>query len=168
MSESLAKESPLLQHGEHVNVLTWVAGGQTGADQGALTAAKDHGYPTGGWAPKGWMTEDGPAPWLAEKYGLKEYPEPGYPARTKANIFDADLTVLVGNMSSRGSKLAIATAKANNKPALQNPAPEALAQYIATHNPAVVNVGGNRASANPDAYGLAYSLVSKTIELLSK
>ena len=144
----------------------WISGGQTGSDQGALDAALDQGYPTGGWAPKRWITENGATPWLAEKYGLKEHPVPGYPARTKANILEADLTVLVGNMNSRGSKLAIATAKRHNKPLLQNPTPEELAQYIATHQPRKVNVGGNRASANPEAYQLAYDLVSRIIRLL--
>ena len=43
-----------------------ISGGQTGVDQAALRAAKACGIPTGGWAPKGWRTEDGPAPWLAD------------------------------------------------------------------------------------------------------
>jgi Circularly permutated YpsA SLOG family len=42
---------------------------------------------TGGWAPLGRETEDGPAHWLAE-FGLVECPEPGYPARIVANIRD--------------------------------------------------------------------------------
>jgi len=58
-----------------------VSGGQTGADQAGLRAAKAAGIETGGWAPHGWTTEKGPAPWLAD-YGLAECPIPGYPART--------------------------------------------------------------------------------------
>ena len=50
--------------------LTVISGGQTGVDQAALRAARSCGIPTGGWAPRGWLTEDGPAPWLAD-YGLK-------------------------------------------------------------------------------------------------
>jgi hypothetical protein len=46
-----------------------ISGGQTGADQGGLRAARACGIPTSGWAPKGWMTEAGPAPWLAD-WGL--------------------------------------------------------------------------------------------------
>jgi len=41
-----------------------VSGGQTGVDQAALRAARASGIATGGWAPKGWATEAGPAPWL--------------------------------------------------------------------------------------------------------
>jgi Circularly permutated YpsA SLOG family len=61
-----------------------VSGGQTGADQAGLRAARAAGIETGGWAPKGWDTEDGPAPWL-EDFGLIECPVTGYPARTEAN-----------------------------------------------------------------------------------
>ena len=46
-------------------------GGQTGADQGGLRAARACGIPTGGWAPRGWQTEDGPCPALAN-FGLVE------------------------------------------------------------------------------------------------
>lgn len=43
-----------------------LSGGQTGADLGGLRAARACGIPTGGWAPRGWLTEVG---WLVE-YGL--------------------------------------------------------------------------------------------------
>ena len=51
-----------------------ISGGQTGADQTGLHAARACGIPTGGWAPRGWLTEAGPAPWL-EEWGLVECPE---------------------------------------------------------------------------------------------
>lgn len=47
-----------------------ISGGQTGVDQAALRAARASGIVTGGFAPKGWATEDGPAPWLGSEYGL--------------------------------------------------------------------------------------------------
>jgi integrase len=37
-----------------------VTGGQAGADQGGLRAARAAGIATGGFAPKGWATEAGP------------------------------------------------------------------------------------------------------------
>ncbi len=54
-----------------------ISGGQTGADQAALRAARAAGIPTGGWAPLGWKTEEGPAPRLA---GLRpwHYPPAGF------------------------------------------------------------------------------------------
>jgi hypothetical protein len=51
-----------------------ISGGQTGADQGGLRAARACGIPTWGWAPRDWLTEAGPAPWL-EEWGLAECPE---------------------------------------------------------------------------------------------
>ena len=50
-----------------------VTGGQAGADQGALRAARAAGIATGGYALAGWVTEAGPAPWLAF-FGLVELP----------------------------------------------------------------------------------------------
>jgi hypothetical protein len=74
-----------------------ISGGQTGVDQAALRAARACGIATGGWAPLGWLTE-GPldeeghpfpktvaSPWLAE-WGLVECDEPGFRARTVANV----------------------------------------------------------------------------------
>ena len=37
-----------------------ISGGQTGADREALETARDLGIETGGFVPKGWLTEDGP------------------------------------------------------------------------------------------------------------
>lgn len=83
-----------------------LSGGQTGADQGGLLAARSSGIPTAGWAPLGFMTETGPALWLAE-YGLKECPEPGYPARTLRNVADADACLWFGNPHSPGGRLTL-------------------------------------------------------------
>jgi hypothetical protein len=63
-----------------------ISGGQTGADQGGLRAAKAAGIPTGGWAPRGWLVEsphghrDIAAPWLGPVFRLVECAELGYPA----------------------------------------------------------------------------------------
>jgi hypothetical protein len=79
-----------------------ISGGQTGADQAGLRAARAAGIPTGGWAPLGWETEDGPSPWLAD-FGLIECREPGYPARTRANVLEASATIWLGSLNSPGS-----------------------------------------------------------------
>ena len=47
-----------------------ISGGQTGADQVALSVAVRLGLKTGGYAPLRYMTEDGPDPTLA-RYGLE-------------------------------------------------------------------------------------------------
>lgn len=73
-----------------------ISGGQTGADIGGLRAARLAGIATGGWAPKGWMTERGPMPFLLRDiYGLQEHTSPKYPPRTATNIKNADMTLIV-------------------------------------------------------------------------
>ena len=71
-----------------------ISGGQTGADQGALLAARALSLPSGGTAPTGWLTETGSEESLLKGFGLIECPEPGYDARTRQNVLDADGTVL--------------------------------------------------------------------------
>jgi hypothetical protein len=98
-----------------------VSGGQTGVDQAGLRAARAAGIPTGGAAPKGWLTEsvDGrrnvPAPWLSE-YDLVECPEPGYPARTRANVRDSDATLWFGDFLSSGGRTTLDACRALDKP----------------------------------------------------
>lgn len=71
-----------------------ISGGQTGADQAGLEAAYEMRVETGGWAPKGFLTEVGPDPSLCEKYGLDEHKSDKYQPRTYANVKDADATIL--------------------------------------------------------------------------
>lgn len=88
-----------------------ISGGQTGADQGALLAAKTLGLlPCEGWVPRGWKTDTGPAPWLAE-YGLKEHPIDQYRPRTIANVRMADTVIWFGNDRSPGGILTLGEAR---------------------------------------------------------
>ena len=139
-----------------------ISGGQTGADRGGLIAGKILGIETGGTAPKGWMTEDGPYPALGHFYGLKEGP-PGYPARTRLNVADSDATLLMGNPGSLGSALTCAICTDLNKPCLVNPTPAALMEWLDAHDVGILNVAGNRASKNPTIEGVTYHLLRDTI-----
>ena len=85
-----------------------ISGGQTGADQLGLAIAKIYGIETCGYAPPGFLTEDGPAPWLAD-YGLIELRgefdgRVGYPARTAANVSSSRLVLWFGDEASTGGK----------------------------------------------------------------
>jgi len=126
-----------------------ISGGQTGADLGGLEAGKELGLETGGWAPKGWLTEKGPQRKLLESYGLKEYTEFGYPARTKRNVMDADLTLIFGRMSGAGSKLTEYYCQRFGKPYAVNPLVGHIHKLIEKYNVKILNVAGNRESRNP-------------------
>jgi hypothetical protein len=83
-----------------------VTGGQAGADQGALRAARTAGIATGGFAPQGWVTEAGAAPWLGE-FDLVECEISGYPARTEANVRSCDAVLWFGDPTAPGGKLTL-------------------------------------------------------------
>ena len=71
-----------------------ISGGQTGADRATLDSAIKHGFPHGGWIPKGRLAEDGPLP---AKYKLKEMPTSSYPAQTEQNVIDSDGTLIISH-----------------------------------------------------------------------
>lgn len=131
-----------------------ISGGQTGVDQAALRAAKKLGIPTGGWAPMGWLTEDGPAPWLGAEYGLEECKTASYPARTRTNAAAGDFTVWYGPQGSRGFTATRSGAWKAKKVFL--PVAAGDESFFASKireglqaGPLVVNMAGNRESSRP-------------------
>ena len=94
----------------------FISGGQTGADQAGLAAARRLAIPTGGFMPKGWLTEDGPRPDLAVTYGLEEAGTASYPDRTERNVLASDGTVVFGDARSRGSMLTVRLCQRHEEP----------------------------------------------------
>jgi hypothetical protein len=130
-----------------------ISGGQTGVDQAALRAAKACGIPTGGFAPKGWQTETGPAPWLAD-YGLTQCPDSGYDARTKANVLAADATlVLTRDTIDRGTYLTSTLCTTYVKPFLTvnvgQTRPATVAFWLRDQEVGILNIAGPRESSCP-------------------
>ena len=78
-----------------MNNLRVVSGGQTGIDLAGVTAACVLGIPTGGWAPKGWVTTHGQKHGTMTQFGLKECEVPGYAERTKRNVRDSHFTLIL-------------------------------------------------------------------------
>lgn len=83
--------------------LTILSGGQRGADCGALWAARAFGIKTGGYAPRGYRTEEGESPWLAD-YGLIESSSRSYPERTMLNCRLCDACLWLGDINSAGGR----------------------------------------------------------------
>jgi len=95
-------------------MLKIISGAQTGADVAGLWAAKLHGIPTGGLAPKGFITLNGPHPEMAETFGILEHSKLGYRDRTIDNVKASNVTLVCSeHMSSPGTVLTLNTAKRN-------------------------------------------------------
>ena len=76
------------------NELKIVSGGQTGVDRGALQAAMDLGLDWGGWAPKGWRSEDGAMPPIY-RAKMREHASANYLGRTRRNVMDSHATLII-------------------------------------------------------------------------
>lgn len=130
-----------------------ISGGQTGADMRGIKAGRYLSIPTGGFAAKDWMTERGPAPWLAD-YGLTPWSQHGYLPRTRANVELADGTVIFGNPDSAGSRMIVNHCRTVGKPYIiirlqESGESIAFTSWLKAFDIAVLNTAGNRESVCP-------------------
>lgn len=133
-----------------------ISGGQTGADQGALSACVQLGFPYGGWIPKGRRTEKGRVP---DRYRLRQHWSRHYPPRTEANVRDSDCTVIFTyGKPDGGSLLTIDFAKQHGKPCLKVDLKKTHAAAVARivrwlkrrcPDNGILNVAGSRRSKAP-------------------
>lgn len=142
----------------HLPLRKIISGGQTGADQGALAAAQELGLKTGGWAPRGFKTDEGLNHDLYFRYGLVPHTDSSYPPRTKQNVFDSDATFLFGNIKSIGSRLTISFCRELEKKytflyypsEYRHPdASKAFRDWLEMYQIKTLNVAGNRERINP-------------------
>jgi hypothetical protein len=135
-----------------------ISGGQNGADQAGLRAARLHEISTGGWAPKGWKTLDGPRKSLLQSFCLQECEKEGYPPRTELNVKESDVTLrFASNMHSAGERCTKNAILKHKKPYVdfdvtvdlteQNAAD--LAEYIARQGYSTINIAGNSEKTSP-------------------
>lgn len=150
-----------------------VSGGQTGADQGALAACVQAGFPHGGWVPKGRRTEKGKVP---AKYRMRQHWSRHYPPRTERNVVDSDGTVVFTfGPPDGGSLLTIDFAKQHKKPwlavDLERPPEVAVAnvlRWLKRRLPenGVLNVAGSRRSKAPGIHRAVKRVVRDVIRRL--
>jgi Circularly permutated YpsA SLOG family len=131
-----------------------VSGGQTGADQAGWRAAAAFGVPTGGWMPKGFLTEDGPRPEIADQYGATEMPTDSALARTERNVQDSDATLWFGETTTSGAQATVGACLQSGKPCLPvypgaSFEPAHVATWITENRIRTLNVAGNRESDEP-------------------
>jgi hypothetical protein len=151
-----------------------VSGGQTGADQGGLLAAKVFGVSTGGHAPKGYRTLDGPCPQLRELFGLEEHFSPSYAPRTHTNVRNSHGTIrFASNFASSGE---VCTKKAIceiGRPYLDihlnNPLPISVAaKWVEQNNITILNVAGNSEHTSPGIEQFVIDYMTQLLEAVNR
>jgi len=145
----------------------FISGGQTGADRAALDVAIRHGFPHGGWCPKGRSAEDGR---IGGQYRLFETPSANYLQRTEWNVRDTEGTIVLGlskdatggslrtiNFARKHKKLClrISPFSAGYQPAL------ALQRFVAEHGIKHLNIAGSRESKEPGVWKWTYQLLEE-------
>jgi hypothetical protein len=142
-----------------------ISGGQTGADQAGLAAAKKFGLQTGGWMPKGFKTLDGLRPDMGRLYSCKEHTNCDYGPRTEANVADSDGTIrLAGNFGSAGEACTLRAIRKNGKPYIDvdltdPPSVKDVVAWIAENKIRILNVAGNSEKTYLGAYQKSYNFL---------
>lgn len=150
-----------------MNLIKIISGGQTGADQAALDAALKLNIETGGWCPRGCLTEDGPNYDLIKVYKLKETSSDKYPQRTYFNVRDSDGTIRVANdLQSPGQKLTLKAINFYNKPYIDIKLNEdvEISKWLKDNDIRTLNVAGNRESKCPGIYKYVFDLLYLTLK----
>lgn len=128
-----------------------ISGGQSGADQAGLFAARLCGFETGGWAPQSFLTEDGCRSVLLKSFDLKDSGL-DYVGRTKLNAKEADLTIWFGKTGTPGFNATKKAAKEAKKKFIlaSEHCDRCLVNEIKSCG--TVNIAGNRESKNPGIF----------------
>jgi hypothetical protein len=142
-----------------------ISGGQTGADQAGLFAARLCGFETGGWAPKSFLTEGGCQPALLESFGLKDSGL-DYVGRTKLNAKEADLTIWFGKTDTPGFNATKKAVKGAKKKFIL--ASEHCDIYLVNEikSCGTVNIAGNRESKNRGIFEYTRDRMTKVLTLV--
>jgi hypothetical protein len=151
-----------------------ISGGQTGADEAGLVAAKAVGLQTGGWMPKGCLTESGPKREFLELYSMNEYAG-NYIGRTYANVKNSDGTIrFATNFHSAGEVVTLDAIKKYDKPWIDvdfgfsgTTTPVDVVKWIEENNIVVLNVAGNRESKSPGMFQKTTEFLMEVFRLLN-
>lgn len=151
-----------------------ISGGQTGADRGALVAAKAAGLQTGGWMPLGFTAKDGSHPEFAAQYGIKEHHSPNYPPRTRNNIKESDGTIrFASNWNHPGEKVTLRYLKELHKPHIDvdinSPnawTPDDIVTWLKLKKIKILNVAGNSEITSPGIQTFVASFMMQVFDKL--
>lgn len=146
-----------------------ISGGQRGADQAGLFAAKCLGIQTGGTAPKGFKVSNfynkvEYDTWLELYFGLKQHASSSYPPRTFQNVKNSTGTLIIGNTESFGTALTIRNCNELKKHFIVNPTEVSFIDWLILNKIKVLNVAGNRHnSKNPEIFQLVFNFLVNSL-----
>ena len=149
------------------------SGGQTGADRGALDAAREAAVPICGWCPPGGLAEDMPeAPGLLAEYPeLKEGESEGYVERTAWNVRDSHATLIVapdGLEPLSGTEMTERFAHEFGRPCLVIAGTEDIDKVLSWLTTIgyelTLNVAGPRESKTPGTYETTKQVIRLLLE----
>lgn len=172
-----------------------VSGGQTGADEAGLLAAKILGLETKGFMPKGYARDDGKGIEIAQEYGLQES-EGGYATRDRQNVAISDAVIgflLTKPNTGKGTTTALRYAlegnqeyipfdvlsksyKSDRKPVLVmydvsqtnvEESADLIRTFIDTHRPQNLMISGPTANTFPDGTQLFRDVLVKALTVKS-
>jgi hypothetical protein len=157
-------------------VIKIISGGQTGADQGGLIAAKKAGISTGGYIPKGFRTENGLEPKLGEEFGLVESWSPQFHVRTYQNAWASDGTIRIArDFSTRGEICTLNAIESHKRPhidvqfydtngPIDSQTVQEVINWIKEYKIETLNVAGNRESTCPGIQAFVERFITEVIE----
>ncbi|WP_337174970.1 putative molybdenum carrier protein [Paludisphaera sp.] len=148
-----------------------VTGGETGADQGAWAAARRAGVATGGYMPRGFRTEAGPAARLGQLHGAVEFPFDDA-RRIRANLRRAGGLAWFGDPESPEARQAFAACEELSKPSfvvdVGYTPPAKLAGWLDVFEIRVLVVSGDRESERPGVGAAVESFLGRTFVALRR
>lgn len=148
-----------------------VTGGEAGAEQAAWAAARRAGVATGGYMPRGFRTEAGPAPRLGQLYGAVEFPFDDA-RRIRANLRRAGGLAWFGDPESPEAREAFAACRELSKPTfvvdLGFTPPGKLAGWLEVFQVATLVVSGDRESRRPGVGAIVEASLGRALEALRR
>lgn len=167
-----------------------VSGGQTGADRAGLDVARHLGIPWGGYAPRGWIAEDGKVPvhyrprrsphypgFATSTLVAVEGPTAGghaewYRERTKLNIEAANFVLIFlmdAAFPTPGSRFTRDYCRETGTEwafvaAAGREVPNAIRQALEMKKPKVLMVAGSRESKAPGIYAYTYVALREALK----
>lgn len=153
-----------------------ISGFQTGADIAGIKAALDSGLNTGGYMPKGYLTENGSHPEYKDMYNAQVVSSTNYLDRTSKNVFMSDGTIIFDYAISTGSKNTKRFCINYNKPYLYLTSNtiqnfelvcKLVKDFILENKIETLNIAGNRESKARGIEKRVYRILSEVFTKLT-